>query len=196
MKKIISVAVMAMSGCISICSAAPVESFALPAMGVPATLERIQSQELAPAEVAAPVPVAVPSPVLVVKGTINGDSQTFIISGNKLVCGFSDNKTLLHPETGGLIPAREMYLDSIFNAWLQTGDIRVACPSSVQHVCTAGVIYNCTHTIVPNSHQESRPCNATEINNYTCPSDGMVWVTVNVDECHVSCDETSKPCPH
>jgi len=197
MKKVMMAAAAVMIlglGTVSTCNAVPRADFTLPAMSFSETLAKMQSQEFPPVEIPSPALVSVSTTELIIVGTINGDSQKCVISDNKLLCSLSGNNDWLMPENNKLMFARTLYLDSILKEWTRTSDIREACPSAIQHVCTDHHIYNCTHTIVPVTHKESRPCTTDEINAGQCPSNGMVWVTVTINECHVSCSETSTYC--
>lgn len=106
----------------------------------------------------------------------------------------SDNRNNDQSETNGLLLARKIYLDRMVSVWEQSYDIREACPSAIQHVCTGGVLYDCKHTKTTSTEMVSRPCTTEDITAGKCPSNGMIWEKVTVEKCDVSCSATSKIC--
>ncbi len=177
---------------VSICRAESGD-FILPEINF-SKLRIVDFQEITPVEASMPVRVGVSSPDLIISGTIGGYRQTCRISDKKLSCALSDNRNNDQSETNGLLLARKIYLDRMVSVWEQSYDIREACPSAIQHVCTGGVVYDCKHTKTTSTERVSRPCTAEDINAEKCDSDGMIWVTVTVEKCDVSCSETSKAC--
>jgi hypothetical protein len=177
-----------------VCSAGDVREFVLPGMSFSETLERARIQEIVPVEVGTSEFVREADTEFIIVGQVDGSSQTCRILNNQMACVFSDAQVSREGEQNGFLLARKIYLDRMLDEWTRTGDVREACPSATKKVCTAGVWYECEHEIVPKTHKESRPCTNEDITSGKCPSNGMVWVTVTINECHVSCSATTDSC--
>lgn len=167
--------------------------FILPELTFSRIPDTIDLQET-PVEVSMPARAVVSSTDLIISGTIGDYRQTCRISDKKLICSLSDNRNNDQSETNGLLLARKIYLDRMVSVWEQSYDIREACPSAIQHVCTGGVQYDCKHTKTTSTEMVSRPCTTEDITEGKCPSNGMIWEKVTVEKCDVSCSETSKTC--
>lgn len=168
--------------------------FILPEISFSKLPDNIDFQEITPVEASMPARAAISSTDLIISGTIGGYRQTCRVSDKKLLCALSDNKNNDQSETNELLLARKIYLDRMVSVWEQSYDIREACPSATQHVCTGGVVYDCKHTKTTTTERVSRTCTADDINAEKCDSDGMIWEEVKVEKCDVSCSETSKAC--
>lgn len=189
---VLAAAILGVSG-ITLCRAGSGD-FVLPEISFSKLPDDISFQEITPVEASMPARAAVSSTDLIISGTIGGYRQTCRISDNKLVCALSDNRNNDQSETNGLLLARKIYLDRMVSVWEQSYDIREACPSATQHVCTGGVVYDCKHIKTTSTEMVSRPCTTEDITSGKCPSNGMIWEKVTVEKCDVSCSETSKAC--
>ncbi len=156
------------------------------------TLKNVEFQEFIPIEVCSSADVSVSTTDLIIIGTIDENRQTCIISDDKLSCTLLENKDDFESEMNGLMLARTVYLDRMLSVWMLTHNIKEACPSGTQYVCTGGIKYACTHKKVFTGY-EYRPCTASELGiPHGCPPSGMIKYKKYA--CHVSCKATSETC--
>ena len=165
MKKILIVLAAAIVSGLSGLTICRAESgdFILPEITSSKIPDSIDFREITPVEVSMPVRTVVSSTDLIISGTIGGYKQTCRISDKKRSCALSDNRNNDQSETNGLLLARKIYLDRMVSVWEQSYDIREACPSAIQHVCTGGVVYDCKHAKTTSTEMVSRPCTAEDV---------------------------------